>query len=249
MKKSKSKPKILFYDIETAPNTAYVWGKYEQNVLSYVKERELLSFAYKWQGSSEVICLTREGKSSDRSLVKKLHALLSKADVVVAHNGDEFDAKIAKARMIYHDLAPLRSLCSVDTKKAAKSYFKFNGNGLNDLGQFLKLGKKMTHQGFDLWLGCMANDPKAWKTMVRYNKQDVILLEKVYNRLLPWIENQPSVSILLRGDRSACPSCNSLKVKKEGIKVLHSSYRQRMACKACGYWFLLPLKLNKPGGK
>lgn len=26
------KPKILFFDIETAPNLGYVWGRYEQNV-------------------------------------------------------------------------------------------------------------------------------------------------------------------------------------------------------------------------
>jgi hypothetical protein len=25
--------KVLFYDIETAPNLAYVWGQYDQNVV------------------------------------------------------------------------------------------------------------------------------------------------------------------------------------------------------------------------
>lgn len=238
-------PKVLFYDIETMPNLGYTWGKYEQNVLSFKKERELLSFAYKWQGKASVRCMTREGEKTDKGLVKALRSLLSKADIVVAHNGDQFDAKIAKARMIYHGLKPLKKLCSVDTKKAAKSYFQFNGNGLNDLGQFFGLGKKMAHQGFDMWLGCMADDPKAWATMASYNKQDVVLLEKVYDKLKPWIENHPNFSIFFRGDRSGCPSCGSITVNREGLAYLQTGARQRMSCRDCGHWYQIPLKRGK----
>jgi hypothetical protein len=35
----------------------------------------------------------------------------------------------------------------------------------------------------------MADDPKAWALMGRYNRQDVKLLEKLYVALLPWIQN------------------------------------------------------------
>ena len=38
--------KILFYDLETSPNVSYTWGKWEQNVIAFKKEWELLSFAY-----------------------------------------------------------------------------------------------------------------------------------------------------------------------------------------------------------
>ncbi len=38
----------------------------------------------------------------------------------------------------------------------------------------------------------MNKDPAAWKVMEKYNKQDVLLLEKVYDRLLPWIKSHPN---------------------------------------------------------
>lgn len=241
-KRTTKKPRILFYDIESTPNVGYVWGKYEQNVLAYQKERELLCVAYKWQGDSEVKTFDRRGQKTDKRLVQKLHKLLSSADIVVAHNGDSFDAKISKARMLFHGLKPLKRLVSVDTKKAAKSYFAFNGNSLNDLSGFLRLGEKVKNGGFDLWLGCMANDPKSWETMLKYNKQDVVLLEKVYDKLLPWIENHPNISVLLKGDRSGCGTCGSTNVRKEGIYVTATSSFQRMSCNDCGHWYKVPRK-------
>ena len=38
----RSKAKILYYDIETAPNLSYVWGQYEQNVIAHVSEWHML---------------------------------------------------------------------------------------------------------------------------------------------------------------------------------------------------------------
>lgn len=175
--------KVLFYDIETRPNVAYVWGKWEQNVIEYVKEWELLSVAYKWQGEKKIHCVSREGEETDRSVAEKLHALFQEADVLVAHNGDSFDFKKLKARMLYHRLPATKVIKLVDTKKIAKRYFAFNGNGLDDLGQHLGLGRKFKHPGFSMWKGCMADDPKSWKQMVFYNKKDVELLESVHDTL------------------------------------------------------------------
>lgn len=178
--------KILIYDIENTPNIAYVWGKWEQNVIDYVKEWEVLSVAYKWAGDKTVKCITREGEPTDRSVVEHLHRLFSEADEIVAHNGDQHDARKLRARMVYYNLPPLQKVKQVDTKKLAKRLFMFNGNGLNDLGVHLGLGMKYKHSGFELWKQCMDNDPKAWAEMVKYNKMDVVLLEKVYDRFKAW---------------------------------------------------------------
>jgi len=48
------KTKILFYDLETSPNIGYTWEKYDQNVISFIKEREILTCAYKFKGDKEV---------------------------------------------------------------------------------------------------------------------------------------------------------------------------------------------------
>lgn len=238
------KSKILLYDIETTPNLGYTWGKYDQVVLSYVKEREMLSFAYKWLGEKRVHCVTRKGEKTDKNLVKKLASILDKADITVAHNGDKFDRAIVKTRMLYWEMRPLKPNCSVDTYRVAKAYFNFNGNGLNDLCSFLKIGKKLPHKGIDMWLGCMADKRQSWEEMVRYNTHDVVLLEPVYNRLQPWIENHPNVAKLLNPGSALndCPNCASKDTMKYGFRVTGQSLQQRWLCKACGRNFLTRYK-------
>lgn len=242
------KPKILFYDIETRPNLAYVWGKYEQDVIAFKEEWELLSFAYKWSGDRKVTCITREGQKSDRELVTKLHKLFQVADILVAHNGDQFDQKKAKARMIFHKLPPTKILTTIDTLKVAKTYFNFNGNRLNDLAQHLGLGKKLPNEGFDLWIGCMAGDSKSWAKMERYNKRDVVLLEKVYEKFKPWVQNHPNISRLmnpLETRKAICPQCASTNVKKEGYRANRSSSQRQWSCKECKSWFLTALSVGQ----
>ena len=241
-----SKPKVLFFDIETAPNLAYVWGKYDQNVLSFKREWELLSFAWKWQGESKVSCLGRPDfrDKSEASLVRALWKLLDEADVVVAHNGDDFDNKKARAKFVQHGLKPPTPYKTIDTKKIAKSNFNFNSNSLNDLGQTLRLGKKVSTGGFDLWLDCMANKPAAWAKMKKYNKQDVVLLEKVYDKLKVWDTkhlNLASMAHVL----DACPICASKKLHRKGYSYTRVSMRAKIQCQDCGHWHMGPIRKIK----
>lgn len=226
--------KVLLFDIETSPNIGYTWQKWDQNVIAFKKEWEMLSFAYKWLGESKVYCVTREGKKSDKDLVKKLHTLLSSADIVIAHNGDAFDVKKAHAKFIEHGFAPPTPFKSVDTRSIARRYFKFNSNSLDDLGNLLGVGRKMKHSGFDLWLGCMNNEPKAWAEMAEYNKQDVLLLERVYLKMRPWIRNHPNVGSLLQN----CPKCSG-SLKRRGTVTQNSGVvKQRYQCRSCHGWHL-----------
>jgi uncharacterized protein YprB with RNaseH-like and TPR domain len=225
------KPKILFYDIETSPNLAYVWGKWEQNVIAYDKEWDMLCFAWKWAGDKNVQTAVKKGKD-DRSVVKALWKLFDEADVVIAHNGDKFDQRKATARFIKWKMKPPSPVVSVDTKKVAKRYAAFNSNSLDDLGEHLGLGRKIKHEGFSLWLGCMANKASSWKNMLRYNKQDVVLLEKVYLRLRPWIKNHPNLAYL-KGKTAGCPNCGSQRLVSHGLRTTKSSTYRRLRCRSC----------------
>lgn len=239
--------KILFLDIETSPIMAYVWSKYiEGSVIQVAKEWEILCVSYKFLGDKKVTTVDMKNQPSDKHVVKAVHDVLSKADVVVAHNGDQFDLKKLKARFIYHGLPPSKNLPSVDTKKAAKRYFGFTSNSLADLGVYLKLGKKAKHSGFDTWLGCMANKPKSWREMILYNKQDVVLLEKVYTKLLPWIEDHPNTSLMKDGIYG-CNKCGSKDLNKWGLRPSASGIRQRWMCRKCGGYVLT--SLSKKVGK
>lgn len=235
------KAKVLLYDIETSPNLAYVWGKWEQNVIQFKKEFELLCFAYKWLGESNVYAVVKGKEKTDKKVCERLYELLNEADVIIAHNGDQFDNKKVKARFIAHGMKPTRHFATIDTKKIAKHIFGFNSNSLDDIGNYLGVGRKVKHQGFELWLGCMRNDPKCWEEMVKYNKQDVVLLEKVYLAMRPWMARHPHLS-LLQNVKDACPKCGSLEIKKKGFRANFSTMSQQMYCVDCHGWFLKPYK-------
>lgn len=231
---SKTKAKVLIFDIETTPNLAYVWGKWQQDVIRFQSEWEMLSFSYKWLGERKTISVGRNN-FSEEALVLRLRQLFDEADVVVAHNGNSFDIKMCNAKFIEFGLTPPSFYKSIDTKLVAKRYFRFNSNKLDDLGNILGLGRKIDTGGFDLWLGCMNNDKASWKKMLAYNKQDVVLLEKIYLKLRPWIDNHPGINII-EGKPDACPKCGSGPLHARGTKHTKTTTVQRYQCQNCGGW-------------
>ena len=237
--------KIVLLDIETAPNLGWVWGKYDQNVIAFYSTTYILSFAYKQLGDDGIIVRAlpdykgyAKSPTNDGSLVRDLWAVLDGADIVVGHNGDAFDIKRSNARFIAHGLAPPAPFKTIDTLKIAKKHFKFESNKLGDLGQYLAIGKKLAHTGFDLWKGCMDGDPASWEMMKAYNVQDVQLLEEVYLKLRPWATAHPNLNLYgSTTDTAKCTSCGSDHVQKRGYSYAVTQIRQRFQCMDCRHWF------------
>jgi uncharacterized protein YprB with RNaseH-like and TPR domain len=231
----------LLIDIETAPSLGWVWSKWETNVIDFVHNGFMLSFAYKWlnEGKVEVKGLCdykgyNKNPQCDKALVKDLWTLLDQADIVIAHNGDRFDIPKINARFLIHGLNPPTPFKTVDTLKVARSVFKVDSNKLDDWGHYLNIGRKLPHTGFHLWLGCINKVEKSWITMKRYNKKDVELLEKFYYILRPWVKNHPNVSM---ANRDCCPKCSSNKVQKRGFTYTLLRKKQRWQCLNCRGWF------------
>lgn len=244
-------PKILLLDIETSPNVGYTWGRWEQNVIDFIREWSILCFSAKWLGGAQTTkCLADyKGHSGeytdDAALVKDLWKMCDEADIIIAHNGDSFDVKKMNARFTYHGLQPPSPYKTIDTKKVAKKYFAFNSNSLNDLGVHLGLGKKVDTGGFELWLGCIRGDAQAWKKMKRYNKQDVVLLEKIYLHLRPWMRAHPNVGIYKNGEL-VCPKCGSGDVNWRGYARSNVARYRKYQCQSCGGWGQRSIKEESP---
>lgn len=235
--------KILIFDIETMANLAYVWGKYEQDVIDFEREWFILCFAYKWYGEKKVhtvslpdFQLYKKDKENDLHVVQVLWDLFNQADVIMTHNGDAFDIKKVNARFVFHKLPPPSPYKTIDTKKVAKRYFNFNSNKLDDLGRYLGVGRKLPNTGWNLWKRCYLGDEKAWKEMLKYNKQDVVLLENIYEKFKPYMLNHPNRQAY-NLNRASCPNCGHKHSHSRGYEMRVGYKINRLQCKGCGRWF------------
>jgi hypothetical protein len=103
------------------------------------------------------------------------------------------------------------------------------------LGNYLGIGRKAKHEGFSLWKKCMAGDKKSYKDMVKYNKQDVKLLEDIYLKLRPYMKSHPTANI---SPEFVCPVCGGSHIQKRGLAFTNAFMKQRLQCQSCGKWFL-----------
>jgi hypothetical protein len=237
--------RILLLDLETAPNVGYVWGKYDQNVIKFVRSWFILCVGYKWLGDKDVRVFGlpdygehyRAKPEDDSLLVQDLWTLFNQADIIVAHNGDAFDIKRSNARFITHELQPPSTYKTVDTLKIARKHFKFESNRLTDLGEYLGLGGKASTGGFKLWEDCLDGDPEAWEKMKGYNARDVQLLEDIYLKLRPWAASHPDLNMWSEVVKDDCPKCGSHETEKRGYSYARTQTRQRHHCLSCGAWY------------
>jgi hypothetical protein len=172
--------------------------------------------------------------SNPKKMVRGIHKLLDEADVVVHYNGQRFDIPKLNSEFILHGMDPPSQYRQIDLLKTTRSQFGFTSNKLDYVTQHLEIGAKVKHLGMDLWRDCMADCPKAWQIMRKYNIQDVKLLEDYYNRILPWIKNHPNWGVYLDADRPTCSHCGSHKVKKKGVERTNRQTYQRYKCMDCG---------------
>lgn len=234
-------PKILLFDIETAPLRGALWSLWKQTIgMSQVfSDWYMLTWSAKWLGERRIM---GEGLHmyrdpyDDRPIIESLHKLIDEADIVVAHNGDRFDIKKMNTRFIQHGLSPPSPYRTVDTLKVAKRHFAFTSNRLDALGMTLGLGRKLETGGMDLWMRCLEGDKCALRDMLKYNKQDVQLLEDVYLALLPWDKLHPNMGAMLEGEETVCSKCGSEDLQRRGYSYTQIGKYQRYQCNVCGGW-------------
>lgn len=228
--------RILLIDIETFPNEYRAWRLWDGRALKVLKFSEIVCVSAKFLGEKERITFSiSDHKWNAKAFTRKLHKLVSSADILVAHNGKGFDFGRMNSQFIRHGFPPPEPTQKIDTKKAAKRVFGFDSNSLDLLCQYLGIGEKLNTGGYDLWEECMMDDPKAWKRMKKYNEHDVKLLEALYLKLRPWMPDHPNMGLYTGG---ACPKCGADEnmVMPRGTYESKTRLYDRYRCKACTGW-------------
>lgn len=219
-----TKPKILLFDIETAPLVVHNWSLF-QNFTSLNQIQEdwfMLSWAAKWFGEDEVFTdslpehpedftgnCAADGDSIDIGVVRNLYKLIDEADIIIGHNVKRFDNKKSKARFLKHGLTQPSPYRQIDTLDIAKREFALASNKLDWLATYLGHPNKVHHEGHELWTKCMANDPEAWSIMMEYNEYDTVLLEEVYKDIRGWSSNHVNLAVYYNDFAIRCTNCGS----------------------------------------
>lgn len=237
--------KILLLDIETSPNKVFCWGLWDQNIATnqIVEAGGTLCWAAKWYNERKLHFSSLQ-KHTKKDMLTKIHALLEEADAVVHYNGTKFDIPTLNKEFILIGLNPPANYKEIDLLRVARRRFRFPSNKLDYIAQALGLGSKTKHIGMGLWKGCMNGEKASWKVMEKYNKQDVNLLEKVYLRMLPWIQNHPNYGLYTDETRPMCRNCGHDKLIKRGTEHTTVGKYQRYKCKKCGTWMRGATLLN-----
>lgn len=235
-------PRILVFDIETSPLVVYSWGVYQQfiNPDNVINDWYVISWAAKWLNSNEIISNVLTAKeaqeSDDRRIVSRLWELFDAADIIIAHNCDRFDKRKMNWRFLIHGFPPPLSSKTIDTLKVARKYFSATSNKLDYLTNALSIGKKSETGGLDLWKDCMSGDKKALEKMLNYNINDILILERVYLLLQPWITNHPNLGLYNSDNTVVCPACGSTEIETyEKIITTAANAYYQYRCNSCSH--------------
>lgn len=236
-------PKVLLFDIETAPILGYVWGLWDNNLaLNQVNsDWYVLSWSAKWLGESPKKIMYMDQRhekniENDKKLLEGIWKLLNEADVVITQNGKKFDHKKLNARFILNKMQPPSSYQHIDTLVLAKRHFGFTSHKLEYMTDKLCTKyKKLKHgkfSGFEMWKQCLAGNMNAWKEMEKYNKYDVLSLEELYTKIIPW-DNTINLDLYRDENKAKC-SCGSEEFKLDGFFYTPTSKFQKYRCIKCG---------------
>lgn len=234
--------KTLIWDVEKTDLDLRVKTYQLKNYTKYFDpkfiERDwtLLGAAWIWldKKTAQAISVSPENPLDDYGVTKKLHEVLSEADILVGHNSDAFDFKSFNTRAIFYDLPPISPKRSIDTLKVARKYFKFTSNKLSYICDYL--GLELKDESPD-WDKCLAGDPKELRYMRKYNKQDVIATKDLYLKLRGYHYTHPDLPEQrdINGNPvHVCKKCASPNLKKSCLRYTTTGRpRQQWQCKDC----------------
>ncbi|TAL62082.1 MAG: hypothetical protein EPN88_13775 [Bacteroidetes bacterium] len=235
--------KILFFDVETCPVLAWVWRTGNKISISHdqIKKGQrfnIICICWKWSGQKEVKSLDWGIKKQDSTkMIEEFTKEIEKADLVIAHNGDRFDIKQINTQRLLNNQGPIAWPTSEDTLKQFRKYFAFPSYKLDYLSKVLgSVGKDKMH--FQDWVDIVEGKKKiALDKMIKYCKQDVLILEKVFNQTKVFFKPKVNAGIAIGNGIKSCPRCGSEKSISKGRQILMARQYQKRRCLSCGHYF------------
>lgn len=227
-------PRILVIDIETSPNVVYAWGLWDQNIgtSQIIEASRVLCFAAKWAGEKKVHFYDeREGRSQ---MLTAAWDLMDEADVIVGYNHVKFDLPHLRREFLSLGMVPPSPAQDIDLLKVNRQTFNFPSNKLGYVTEQLRMDTKLETGGQDLWNQVLQGNEKAWAKFRKYNIQDVLITEQLFEVLSPWIKGPHKG--MWNGNMKSCYSCGSSDLTLMGFLYEKVMAYPKFQCNECSAW-------------
>ena len=232
--------KRLFFDIETSQGLYLSWssGKVFIPPENVVEEPRIICICWKWEGDDTLHDLTWDMQRNDKKMLLKFMGILTKADEVVAHNGEHFDIRWLRAQCMYHGIAMPPEVTTLDTLLTSRRGLRLDSYRLAQLARRHKLPAKKALPSNTWRKVFLDNDREALQEMVDYCKQDVVVLENYYKLLIPYILPVSHAGVLSGGEKHHCPRCASKYVALRKTRTTAmGTLRYQLQCAECQTYF------------
>jgi hypothetical protein len=194
--KDDKEPKVLYFDIETAPMEVACFRTGKQNISwkSVIQDSFVLCWAAQWihVPNSKIIsaCVTLKEarKRSDKNCLYTLRDLMDEADYLVGHNMRGFDWKTVNDHFLLHGWDAPHDAKIFDTLTFSRRIFRPRSHALDswmdELGEERKEDMRLED-----WIKCLKGDDNTLQAALRkmhtYCRGDIrrgVRLTKIFQR-------------------------------------------------------------------
>lgn len=236
-------PVVGVFDVETLPLKieGHLWAIHDQYIPhTMIKDSwKMLGWAGKVLGENKIysdIMTPKEAiERNSFNVVQSARAFMDKLDIVIWHNGNDFDAKILNSELAYHKLDPLHYR-SIDTLQLIRSTFKLPSYKLDYVNTYFGITRKIHNDGQVLWDKCLKGDKKSLKEMETYNQGDIVANEDLFWTIQPYVKGLPNFSTYkTEVTKKECNCGGTFAIdKKHPYWYTNLAKYERYVCGSCG---------------
>jgi hypothetical protein len=108
-------------------------------------------------------------------------------------------------------------------------------NNLDGIAQYAGIETRKLNVDHTLWDRVLdgPDHVAALKEMETYNRQDVVVLEQVFDWMLPYVDRVARLFEATRRDEEACPYCGSDSFEQRGHYRTQSGTFKKLKCLNC----------------
>jgi hypothetical protein len=261
---AEARNRILILDVERVAGITqqFFWdrGDLKNRYIHHetvVREMRTTIVCAKWYDSSTVIRLAEWDKGGRATFLKRVHRLVSQADIIVGHNLDKADVPWLKGDFylprIGHphrpNLEPLPPFKTVDTLKVLRKEF---GSGapfksLDAFCQIVGIPSKTDHYDRDAMERAVAGSVEDRERLTDYCAGDVVATQWLYDWERPHIKNHPALFVDGQDKLRTCNRCghDTVDVARRYVaNVLTYSMRKCVNCRGYSRLSIEPERMS-----